>query len=87
MKISAAVRRKVERRARKLCEYCQSPLDFSSDSFSIEHILLISKGGIDDLENLALSCQGYNGHKSTKTEAFDSISKTIATFYNPRKNI
>ena len=87
MKISASIRRKVEKRANKLCEYCQSPLEFSSDPFSVEHIFPISKGGTDDLENLALACQGCNGHKSTKTEAFDPISQTVAVFYNPRKDI
>jgi hypothetical protein len=38
------------------------------------------------LENLALACQGCNGHKSTKTEAVDTISRTTAIFYNPRKD-
>ncbi len=87
MKISASVRRKVEERAAKLCEYCLSPLDFSSDPFSVEHILPISKGGTHILENLALACQGCNGHKSSKTEAFDAISQTIALFFNPRTDI
>ncbi len=87
MKISASIRSKDERRAGKLCEYCQSPLEFSSDPFSIEHIFPTSKGGTDDLGNLALACQGCNVHKSTKTEAFDAISQTTATFYNPRKDV
>ncbi|MDQ3750704.1 MAG: HNH endonuclease [Acidobacteriota bacterium] len=87
MKVSASTRNKVEERAEKLCEYCQSPLEFSSDPFSVEHISPISKGGTDDLGNLALACQGCNGHKSTKTEAFDAISQTTATFYNPRKDM
>ncbi len=86
MKISASIRSKVEKRAGKFCEYCQSPLKFSSDPFSVEHIFPTSKGGTNDLENLALACQGYNGHKSTKTEAFNTISQTTATFYNPRKD-
>lgn len=87
MKVSSSIRKKVEERAKKLCEYCLSPLEFSSDPFSIEHIFPTSKGGTDDLENLALACQGCNGHKSTKTEAFDTISQTTATFYNPRKDV
>ena len=87
MRVSASIRRKVEDRAKKLCEYCQSPLEFSSDPFSVEHIFPISKGGTDNLENLALACQGCNGHKSTKTEAFDEISQTTAIFYNPRKDV
>lgn len=87
MKISASIRSKIEKRAGKLCKYCQSPLEFSSDPFSIEHIFPTSKGGTDDLGNLALACQSCNGHKSTKTEAFDAISQTTATFYNPRKDV
>lgn len=87
MKVSASIRRKVETRAKKLCEYCLSPLDFSSDPFSVEHILPIAKGGTNDSENLAFACQGCNGHKSTKTEAFDAISQTTAKFYNPRKDV
>ncbi|HEX9929732.1 MAG TPA: HNH endonuclease signature motif containing protein [Pyrinomonadaceae bacterium] len=87
MKISALIRKTVEERAKKLCEYCQSPLEFSSDPFSVEHIFPISKGGTDDLENLALACQGCNGHKSTKIEAFDAVSQATAIFYNPRKDM
>jgi hypothetical protein len=87
MKVSVSVRRKVEERAKKLCEYCLSPLDFSPDPFSVEHILPIVKGGINDLKNLALACQGCNNHKSIKTEVFDTISQTTATLYNPRKDI
>ena len=87
MKVSASTRNKVEERAEKLCEYCQSRLEFSSDPFSVEHIFPISKGGTDNLKNLALACQGCNGHKSTKTEDFDTISQTTATFYNPRKDL
>lgn len=87
MKFSKSVREKVEKRANKLCEYCLCPLEFSSNPFSIEHILPISKGGSNNLENLALACQGCNNYKSTKIESFDSISQTIAKFYNPRKDV
>jgi HNH endonuclease len=87
MRFSKSIREKIETRANKLCEYCLCPLEFSSDPFSVEHIFPISKGGSDDLENLALACQGCNGYKSTKTEAFDAISQAIAKFYNPRKDV
>ena len=74
MNVSASIRAKNEERAKKLCEYSRSPLEFSPDPFSVEHIFPISKGGTDDAENLALACQGCNGYKSTKTEAFDVMS-------------
>jgi HNH endonuclease len=83
MKFSKSVREKVEARANKLCEYRLSPLEFSPDPFSIEHILPLSTGGTNDSENLALSCQGCNGSKSVKIEAFDLVSQTIARFCNP----
>ena len=87
MKFSKSIREKVEARAKRLCEYCLSPLDFSPDSFSIEHIFPIFKGGTDGLKNLALACQGCNGYKSVKIEAIDTISQTIAKFYNPRTDV
>ena len=87
MKFSKSIREKVEAGANKLCEYCLSPLEFSPDPFSIEHIFPLFLGGTNDLENLALSCQGCNGSKSIKTEAFDLVSQTISSFYNPRKDV
>ena len=87
MNVSASIRAKIEERAEKLCEYCRSPLEFSPDPFSAEHIFPVSKGGTDDLENLALACQGCNGYKSTKTEAFDVMSRMTAQFYNPRRDL
>lgn len=87
MNVSASIRAKIEERAEKLCEYCRSPLEFSPDPFSVEHIFPISKGGTDDLENLALVCQGCNGYKSTKTEAFDVMSQMTVQFYNPRQDL
>ena len=39
------------------------------------------------MENLALACQGCSGPKSTKTEAFDLVSQTISSFYNPRNDV
>ncbi len=77
MKVSSLIRNKVEKRAKRRCEYCQSPLEFSSTPFSVEHIFPISKGETDSAENLALACQGCNNHKSVKTDDFDTISQTL----------
>ncbi|MDX2285233.1 MAG: HNH endonuclease [Bacteroidia bacterium] len=38
------------------CEYCKSQAAFATYSFSIEHIIPLSKGGTHDLSNLALAC-------------------------------
>jgi len=76
-RISADMRREVIERAHGCCEYCQSQASFATQAFSVEHILPRSKGGETVLANVALSCQGCNNHKYTKTEARDPVSKQI----------
>lgn len=84
MTISAQVRRQVAERARRCCEYCRSQLQYSIDSFSIEHIVPHSKGGSDDFANLALSCQRCNNAKLVATEAIDPLTGQFAPLYHPR---
>ncbi|MBS1796905.1 MAG: HNH endonuclease [Acidobacteria bacterium] len=86
MSISPAKRKAVAERARHLCEYCFSQRKYSPDPFSVEHIRPSSKKGSDELENLALACQGCNGHKSDKTSALDPVSGRKTPLYNPRQD-
>ena len=72
--------RLVAERARGACEYCGSLVLYSTQSFSIEHIVPLHKGGSSDFENLAFSCQGCNGHKYTKTEAGDPVTESLFHF-------
>ena len=83
--ISAKLKRKVGERARACCEYCRSQAKFSPNAFAVEHIIPRAKNGSNDLENLALSCQGCNNHKHTKTEGIDSITNKKAPLFHPRK--
>jgi len=80
------LRKRVNQRAKGCCEYCMSQEKFESSSFSIEHIVPKSKGGTNDFENLAFSCQGCNNFKFTKLTAVDPITKTIVPLFNPRKD-
>jgi HNH endonuclease len=82
--ISASLRQQVIRRAFGYCEYCVSQVQFSPDPFSVEHTMPRAKGGSNDWHNLALSCQGCNGHKHTATEAIDPINGAMVPLYNPR---
>ncbi len=82
MKIS--LRKAVCGRATDCCEYCQMQANLSHDPFSAEHILPISKGGLDDLENLAWSCLGCNLFKSNATHVFDLLTGDLVPLYNPR---
>ncbi len=68
------------------CEYCMSQEKFSSQSFSLEHIFPKILGGTDDLDNLALACQGCNNFKFTKIKVIDKETNTEVFLFNPRMN-
>lgn len=85
--LSKSVKNQVFLRANFLCEYCLSSMDFTHQSFEIEHILPISKNGTDDLENLACACGGCNAHKYNKIDAKDSLTNGMANLFNPRTMI
>ena len=84
MSISLFFKQAVKQRANGFCEYCRSPECYSTQSFSIEHIMPVSKNGLTILENLALSCQGCNQHKFTKISGWDAIAEAEIPLFNPR---
>lgn len=75
----------VKLRAKNCCEYCYSQEKFATQSFSVEHIYPVSKGGQTKLDNLALACQGCNNHKYNKTEAIDPLTGETTPLYHPRQ--
>jgi len=81
---SVAVRQQVAERAQGCCEYCFTQRRFSSDSFSVEHIIPRSRGGTSEPGNLALPCQGCNNHKSRHVGGVDPISGAEVALYHPR---
>ena len=83
-KISRKTRHTVAQRAKFLCEYCRAQELFSPDPFSVEHIIPLTKGGSNDLMNLAFACQGCNNHKYNKTEVWDVVTQQLIPIYNPR---
>lgn len=83
--LKIAEQQQVIARAGKRCEYCKSSMDYSPQSFDIEHILPIASGGETTSENLALACGGCNSHKHTKVEGFDLLSQTAVPLYHPRE--
>lgn len=85
--MNESLKKAVRERAKFCCEYCLAQTEFSGDSFSIEHISPRVKGGISTLQNLAFSCQSCNNHKFTATYAFDPLTASMATLYNPRTDI
>jgi hypothetical protein len=85
-KLSASVREQVRQRANHLCEYCHTDETWQYVRFTIDHIIPVSEGGEDDLENLALACLHSNLHKSNKQTAFDRKAEQMAPLFNPRKD-
>jgi hypothetical protein len=82
--ISSKLKQIVVNRSQGFCEYCKCPADFSTEPFSIEHILPRSKEGLNDFENLAYACIGCNIYKSNKTEFIDIVSQQFSKLFNPR---
>jgi len=83
--ISPAIRRLVAERAQWLCEYCRTPEQFATQSFSLDHILPRAAGGATTLDNLAWSCLGCNAHKHTQTHADDPATSQRTALFNPRR--
>ena len=83
---SSELKRLLSERARGCCEYCLSQVDYSPDPFSVEHINPRSRGGTEELENLAFSCLGCNYKKFTAVDAIDPVTKQRVPLFHPRRN-
>lgn len=82
--VSAALRRIVETRANRVCEYC---LIHESDTYfgcQVEHIISEKHGGPTTAENLAYACTFCNRAKGTDIGAFAASTGEVTRFYNPR---
>lgn len=84
---SPALRQRVIARAQGCCEYCFAQRQFSSDPFSIEHVVPRSHGGSSESGNLALACQGCNNCKYCHFRGVDPVSGAEVALYNPRADI
>ena len=71
-------------RASGCCEYCQSQMHYSGQSFEFDHINPVSRAGETSIENLALACGGCNRHKSNKVQGTDPATSEMVTLFNPR---
>jgi hypothetical protein len=80
----STLRRTVEQRAKGRCEYCQSPAKYSTQRFSLEHIIPRSQGATTSLDNIALACQGCNNHKYNKVNAVDTVTNQLVALFQPR---
>jgi hypothetical protein len=84
--ISAATQEQVRQRANYLCEYCHASEQWQYVRFTVDHVIPLSKGGLNSIENLALACFHCNRQKSDKITAIDEQSGAEITLFNPRSD-
>jgi len=77
----------VKKRAKGCCEYCRSQDDFSTQDFTIDHIIPTVDNGSNKPANLAYSCYGCNRKKWIYTTAFDIHTKRKVPLFNPRTHL
>ncbi|BAU11186.1 HNH endonuclease [Leptolyngbya sp. NIES-3755] len=85
-KLSPELQRQIRERAEYLCEYCHASEKWQYVQFTIDHIIPISQGGTDALDNLALACFHCNRKKTDKTTSINAQSKTNISLFNPRRD-
>jgi hypothetical protein len=85
--VSKRLREKVARLARRHCEYCRTPEVYSPiPRHSVDHVVPVCDGGKTEGTNLALSCQGCNNFKSSKTEGRNRRTGQLVRLFHPRND-
>jgi hypothetical protein len=84
-KIPEATQKQVRQRAKYLCEYCHASEQWQYVQFTVDHVIPLSLGGTDNLENLALACFHCNRRKTNRLTATDPLSGEEVSLFNPRQ--
>lgn len=71
-------------RAGHRCEYCCAPEAIFNFPFEVEHIIPISREGLDSESNWALACRSCNLRKAIHLNGVDPESQAIARLFHPR---
>jgi HNH endonuclease len=84
-KIPEWVQVQVRERAGGLCEYCHASEQWQYVRFTIDHVVPLSLGGADSLDNLALACFHCNRRKTNRLTAIAPSGQEVSLF-NPRRD-
>jgi hypothetical protein len=76
--------RAVAERAGHCCEYCRAPEIIFNLAFEVEHVVPTSRGGTDDLANLALACRACNLYKADQLTGRDEETGAEIRLFDPR---
>jgi hypothetical protein len=85
--VPVELRRLVVERARNCCEYCRAQARYSSDPFTIDHIIPFILGGLTIAGNLAFCCYGCNQCKGIRIFAADPVTGLSTRLFHPRQQI
>jgi 5-methylcytosine-specific restriction endonuclease McrA len=85
-KIPDRIQLQVRERANYLCEYCHANERWQYVRFTVDHVIPVSLGGQDNLENLTLACFHCNRHKTSRLTAIEPESQTEVPLFNPRQD-
>lgn len=86
LRIPAALRRRVARRAAHRCEYCLMPEAVALHRHEPDHILPRQHGGETTFENLALACLRCNRYKGPNVGSSDPETGELVPLFNPREH-
>jgi 5-methylcytosine-specific restriction endonuclease McrA len=82
------MRRWVEDRADRRCEYCGIPQEKEPFfRFHVDHIIARQHGGETTTTNLALACHFCNRHKGPNLSSIDPLTANIEALFNPRSDV
>lgn len=85
-KISESIQQQVRERANYLCEFCHANERWQYVKFTVDHVLPVSLGGGDRLENLTLACFHCNRRKTNRLTGIDPESQAEVSLFNPRQD-
>ena len=76
----------VASRAAHRCEYCRAPEAIFNFPFEVEHVVPLSRAGVDGESNWALACRSCNLRKSDRMTGLDSESGAEVRLFHPRQD-
>lgn len=85
-KIPETTQVQVRWQSQGLCEYCHAAEQWQYVRFTVDHVVPLSKGGVDSLDNLALACFHCNRRKSDYLVGIDPESGIEVPLFNPRRD-
>ena len=85
-RVTAALRRRVQERARGCCEYCLLSEEDAWFSHEPDHIIAEKHSGTSTFENLAWACFDCNRYKGSDIASRDPVTESLLPLFNPRSN-